>query len=75
MKYTITAQAVEPEDVETIQNMLRVNDIMCAMQEFDNYLRSRLKYESLSEEVHDALQLARDQFYEELKARSINLWG
>jgi len=60
--------------VQTIQNMLRVDDILCAMQDFDNYLRGRLKYESLPEEVSTALELAREQFHEELKSRSIYLW-
>ena len=35
-----------------------------ALQEFDNYLRGRLKYEDLSEEVDSALQAARDKLHE-----------
>ncbi len=34
------------------------------LSEFDSYLRSRLKYEELTEEVAAALQAARDKLHE-----------
>ena len=34
------------------------------VQEFDNYLRARLKHEDLTKDVHDALYSARTKLYD-----------
>lgn len=51
----------ESEDFECARNGSALSGIL---QEYDNYLRGRLKYEELPEAVHEALQAARDKLHE-----------
>ena len=50
-----------PEDEEEYRNAINGADYKLALEDMDNYLRGRLKYEELPEDVHKALQEARDK--------------
>lgn len=64
-----------PEEREEFEHAQRGIEYLIVLQEFDNYLRGRLKYEELPDDVHKALQEARDRLYEELGARNTTLWS
>lgn len=49
-----------PEEQEDHKIALHGLDYKIALEDMENYLRGRLKYEGLSEEVRNALQEARD---------------
>jgi uncharacterized protein (UPF0128 family) len=49
-----------PEEREELHFAQKGLDYSLALDEIDNHLRNRLKYETLSDEVHDALQQVRD---------------
>jgi hypothetical protein len=53
-----------PEEDAEFQMAVKASAAFCALSEYDNYLRGRLKYEDLSEPVDTALQAARDKLYE-----------
>jgi hypothetical protein len=53
-----------PEDQQEFDNAVKGGHYLGVIEEFDNYLRGRLKYEELTEEVHEALQKARDKLWE-----------
>lgn len=52
------------EDREAFEVAQNGSAYLGILQEFDNYLRGRLKYEDLPEAVDKALQDARDKLHE-----------
>ena len=52
----------------------RGSQYVAALEELDNYLRSRLKYEELDDSVYEALEKARNKLHEELGARDLELF-
>lgn len=54
-----------PEDRGEFEAAQKGGAYKGALQELDNYLRGRLKYEELTEEVSTALQAVRDKLHEE----------
>lgn len=71
----ITLEFDSIEDAEELNVALNGGKYLAALQELDNYLRGRLKYEDLPEEIDTALQLARDKLHEELNSYNLTLWG
>jgi hypothetical protein len=63
-----------PEDAAAFKEAQKGTDYLCALQDYDNYLRGRLKHEDLTKNVREALQAARDKLFEELKDRGLELW-
>lgn len=55
LHFTLPDELAEFQDA---QNGTRYSGVI---EEMDNYLRARLKYEDLPENVHDALQAAREK--------------
>ena len=53
-----------PEESEEFDNAQKGGRYRSVVEEMDNYLRARLKYEELSKDIHDALQAARDKLWE-----------
>lgn len=53
-----------PEEQDEFDLARQGSGLNSTLWEFDNYLRSRLKYEELSDEVHAALQAARNKLHE-----------
>jgi hypothetical protein len=64
-----------PEEQEEFETAQLGGALKSALQEFDNYLRGRLKYEELSDEVEAALQAARDKLGIECTANNFSLWS
>lgn len=64
-----------PEEQHEFETATNGGSYLAALQELDNYLRGRLKYEELSEEVDAALQAARDKLHEEMNDHDVVLWG
>ena len=62
-----------PEDREELNHALNAGAYISALQDIDNYLRGRLKYEELDEPVREALQAARDYLHNEACA-DFSLW-
>ncbi len=54
----------KPEDVEEHRLAINARNMSIVLDELDNYLRARLKYEDLSDPVHEALQACRDRLGE-----------
>lgn len=52
------------EDQEAYKHALNAGKYIAALQELDNYLRGRLKYEELPENVANALQEVRDKLHD-----------
>lgn len=71
----ITLEFDSIEEAEELNMALNGGKYLAVLQEFDNYLRGRLKYEDLPEEIDAALQLARTKLHEELGGYNLSLWG
>lgn len=52
-----------PEDDQEFKDAQNGSSLRGQLQEFDNYLRGRIKYEELDEKVDEALQEARNQLH------------
>lgn len=55
-----------PEEQEEFRDAQNGAALKGDIQEFDNFLRSLLKYETLSEEVHLKVQEIRDKLHEQV---------
>ena len=64
---TVTLKFNLPDEQEDFQSAVKGGEYRLAMSEFDDYLRKRLKYETLDEPVYQALQAARDQLRHQLE--------
>jgi hypothetical protein len=73
MKATLEFNLDEPEDVLSHKRCISATDVYLVLFDMDNYLRSRIKYEELSEEVDDALSAARSKLYGIMAERGINM--
>ena len=62
------------EDSESYHHAINGTKYLAVLQEFDNYLRSKLKYEELPDVVADALQKARDHLHSEASDNGFSLW-
>lgn len=63
----------EPDDVEAHKRAIKSLDLVLALWDIDQYLRAQVKYnESLSKEAYDALDKAREEFYNILRNRNIS---
>jgi uncharacterized protein HemX len=63
-----------PEESEEHQTCLNGGVYKSALQELDNWLRAKLKYENLTDETSKAFQDTRDQLHELLKEEDISLF-
>ena len=63
----------DPEDVEVHKRVIKSLDLVLALWDIEEYLRSQTKYnDNLSKEAYDALDKAREEFYNILKNRNIS---
>lgn len=62
-----------PEEEREHMRMLKALDLVLAINKMDNYLRSKVKYEELNEEAHNAFASAREELYSILNEYNINL--
>jgi len=63
-----------PEENVEFKEACEASSLKYAVQDFDNFLRAKLKYEELSEETYKAYDEIRSKLYEELNARDLNLF-
>jgi uncharacterized protein YbjQ (UPF0145 family) len=63
------------EDEDAYQHAINATKYLGALQEFDNYLRGRLKYEELPEAVYEALNAARQRLHEEANTMGASIWS
>lgn len=63
------------EDREAYEDALNGTKYRAILQEFDNYLRGRLKYEELPELIQEALQAARSKLHEEAADSGASIWS
>lgn len=61
------------EDRKDAQRMLKACDLCSVLWDMDLFLRNRLKYERLPDNVDQALQNARDKLHELMHDNGINL--
>lgn len=62
-----------PEEAEEHHRAIHATDWALAALDMDNYLRGRLKYEELSDDVDDALDKAREKLWESLENYNLSL--
>lgn len=72
MKITLEYEGVGGE--VDAKRALNASAAYGVLQDFDNYLRGRLKHETLTEDVYKNLQEARDKLYEMLGLYNVDLW-
>jgi len=63
-----------PEEREKLDFLLHGWKYRGVIQEFDNYLRGRLKYEDLPEDADEALDKAREQLYSIAEEHDVKVW-
>jgi hypothetical protein len=62
-----------PEEQEEFARAVQGSDWRMIVEDLDAHLRSRLRHEDLSEDVHAALDRARTHLYELLEGRQLSL--
>lgn len=62
------------EDQDEYRYAINGGKYLGTLQELDNYLRGRLKYEELPDDVAKALQEVRDRLHEEANGHGISVW-
>ncbi len=62
-----------PEENEEFDSAKNGGLYKSVLWELDQYLRGRLKYETLPDPIHDALQLTRDKLWELVKDDNLDL--
>jgi hypothetical protein len=75
MKAILEFDLDERFDIEAHLRAVKSLDLAMTLYDMDQYLRSQTKYapDSISSEVYDALDVARDKLYEIMSERSIDL--
>ena len=64
---------VEAESEYELRVYTQANDLSMVLFEYDQYLRTKLKYETLTEQEYDAYEKAREKLHELLNEHGINL--
>lgn len=62
-----------PEEEREHMRMLKSLDLVLAITQMDNYLRGKVKYEELNEDVYNAFVSAREKLHSILNEHNINL--
>jgi hypothetical protein len=70
---TATLTFTLPEEQEEFYLAAKGSEWRIIVEDLDAHLRSRLKHEDLSEDVHAALDRARTHLYELLEGRQLSL--
>ncbi len=70
---TATLTFTLPEEQEEFYHAAKGADWRMVVEDLDAHLRSRLRHEDLSEDVHAALDRARTHLYELLEGRGLSL--
>lgn len=62
-----------PEDKEEFKLANQATSYYLVIEDIDNYLRSRIKYEQNSEEVEKVLQEVREKLYEIISENNLSI--
>ena len=62
-----------PDEESEFQDAINGNAYKAVIWEIDQYLRSELKHAELPEDVHDKVQLIRDELHEIIQDHSISM--
>ena len=74
--YTVTLTFVIPQNLDNLLLALSANDLVGVIQEFDEYLRMRIKYrEEDDTEITKALEVARDMLSDICDFHGVDPWG
>ncbi len=75
MKAVIEFDLNEPEDIEAHKRFTNLNAVYIALWEFDQEMRSQIKYNSqnYNGDQLDALDKLRDKFYEILNDNNVKI--
>lgn len=74
MKAILEFDLNEHDDIEAHKRAVKSLDLVLALYDIDQYLRSKTKYapDSLPEEVYDSLQETRDELHQILSKYNIS---
>lgn len=72
MRATLTFKL--PEESLEHQQALNAGSVLCGLQTFDNYLRSKLKYEALTDEQYALYQEVREKLHDCMKENEVSVW-
>jgi hypothetical protein len=74
MKAILEFDLNEPDDVEAHKRAVKALDLVIALWDIDQYLRSSLKYSSdgLTEDQYKVLDETREKFHDILRDRNIS---
>ena len=70
---TIKFNITDSEDEQELRAMLDAVSMQCAIQEYDQWLRSILKHGGHTEHDDEIYQSARDKLYEVLAERNLSI--
>jgi len=75
MKAILEFDLNEPDDVTAHKRAVKSLDMAIALWDIEQYLRSHTKYapDSMPQEAYDALEKAREKFYEILNDHNIGM--
>jgi hypothetical protein len=74
MKATLEFNMDEIDDVTAHKRAIKSLDMILALSDFDNHLRSELKYnENLSEVEYDLLDKTREKLYEIMNEHNVSI--
>ena len=62
------------DDEEELKHALQGSNYYQALVAFSDVLRSKLKYEDLSEHDYKLLEKLREEFFEKLSEKEVSLW-
>jgi hypothetical protein len=73
MKAILEFDLNEPDDREDHKRAVKVNGLYVAIWEFDQYLRTQIKYTEQTQEVYDKLDEVRETLHNKLAEHEWNL--
>jgi len=75
MKAILEFDLNEPDDVTAHKRAVKALDLCIVLWDIDQYLRSQTKYapDDMPEEVYNALDKAREKFYEIMNEHNVSL--
>lgn len=63
----------EPDEIEAYKRAVKALDLVLALWDIDQYLRTQTKYnESLTEDQHKVMEKAREEFYDIINKHNIS---
>jgi len=64
-----------PEEQDNLKDSLNVSCYRSAIQEYDNFLRQKLKYENLTATEEKVYAVCREKLHDFFDAFEVSVWG